>query len=94
MLLIAFNSSVVLANTSAIVLIIALFKQRVGRTPKLSAIIPISLNDEGFTSNRYASVCLLSSECSVELEAVVSVPVDVTTISSVVLSAVSFSVAF
>ena len=94
MFLMAFNSLVVLANTSAIVLIFALFKQFVGRTPKLSAIMPISSNHEGFTSNRYASVYSLSSEGPVKLEAVVSVPVDVTTISSVVLSAVSFSVAF
>ena len=94
MFLIAFNSSVVLTNTSAIVLIFALFKQFVGRTPKLSAIMPTSSNHKGFTSNRYASVYSLSSEGPVELEAVVSVPIDVTTNSSVVLSAVSFSVSF
>ena len=56
--------------------------------------MPISSNHEGFTSSRYASVYSLSLEGSVELEAVVSVPVDVTIISSVVLSAVSFSVSF
>ena len=56
--------------------------------------MPTSSNHEGFTSNRYASVYSLSSEGPVELEAVVSVPVDVATISSVVLSAVSFSVSF